>query len=519
VAQESAHAIPDVPVSLLTRPIGRVAGIGSAHDPVATKSADAQAFYDQGNAYLHDYIWVDAARSFNEALRLDPALAMAHVGLSFAYTELNKPQLAREALAAAERLAATANDHDRVRIHLRALQMTAESAANSRTALAAYRTALDEALTQFPNDGELWMLRGHAESSDPANRGQGSGASSVRFYEKALSLGATTSEHYLAHAFENSGDEAQALAHAAAFARNAPAVPHALHMHGHELRRAGQIEEAIRTFEAADRINRESLAREAFPPEYDWHYEHNLDLLGSSYWYVGRVGRASEVLKEAFALPSLLLVQMYNKRTWPEFLIARGRYDEAAAAGTQLTTHPVGVVRALGHIVIGRARLAAGQLAVAASESNLALAELRAAPGGQEIVAPTMALLQGEFLLKSGQQARGQEVLRTLVQQISALPGPDNWVQTLFVLDAIARTAREANDWEYARWAASEMIAHDSKYAGGHFALALVAEHDKNLAEARRHAAEAERLWSLADADLPERARLRALGGVSALAR
>ena len=48
--------------------------------------------------------------------------------------------------------------------------------------------ALDAALVQFPQDEELWLQRGQAESPDPAERGQGSGAASIRFYEKALAL-------------------------------------------------------------------------------------------------------------------------------------------------------------------------------------------------------------------------------------------------------------------------------------------------------------------------------------------
>ena len=55
---------------------------GRLHQEVSTRSAEAQAFYDQGIAYLHSYVWVDAARSFHEALRRDPELAMTHLGLS-----------------------------------------------------------------------------------------------------------------------------------------------------------------------------------------------------------------------------------------------------------------------------------------------------------------------------------------------------------------------------------------------------------------------------------------------------
>jgi len=58
----------------------------------------AQAFFDQGLAYLHSYVWLDAARSFNEALRADPNLAMAQLGLSYALGELGLRDLARTAV-------------------------------------------------------------------------------------------------------------------------------------------------------------------------------------------------------------------------------------------------------------------------------------------------------------------------------------------------------------------------------------------------------------------------------------
>src|SRR5262249_14126501 len=143
-----------------------------------------------GLAYLHSYVWLEAARSFNQALRLDPKLVIAHAQLSIAYTELNESAAARAALALAETLTPETSQHDQRHSELRALQMDAELSQPPRNAakLDAYRAALDRALAEFPKDQELWLLRGLAESPDPAERGQGSGAGSVHFYEKALAL-------------------------------------------------------------------------------------------------------------------------------------------------------------------------------------------------------------------------------------------------------------------------------------------------------------------------------------------
>src|SRR6266487_69590 len=124
------------------RPVPLRTGIGSAHDAVATKSKDAQAFSDQGLAYLHSYVWLEAARSFNQALRIDPNLAVAQAGVSLAYTELNAPRAATAALERARTLSRAANEHDRRHVEARTLQAAAEAAPRDAAKLAAYRAAL-----------------------------------------------------------------------------------------------------------------------------------------------------------------------------------------------------------------------------------------------------------------------------------------------------------------------------------------------------------------------------------------
>src|SRR5688500_17501375 len=144
--QHSPHSIPSVPQQLLERSVPLRTGIGVAHDDVGTKSREAQAFYDQGLAYLHSFVWIEAARSFHEALRHDANLALAHVGLSYCYVELSKPASAKEAIATAQALAAQADDHVRRHVEARALQMAAEDAPRDPSKLAAYRKSLETAI-------------------------------------------------------------------------------------------------------------------------------------------------------------------------------------------------------------------------------------------------------------------------------------------------------------------------------------------------------------------------------------
>lgn len=510
----SAHQVPSVPPELLERPLPLRAGIGLAHDAVSTSSQEAQAFYDQGLAYLHSYVWIEAARSFNQALRLDGRLAMAEVGLSIAYEELNAPGPARQALERARALATAVSAHDRLHIEVRAAQMEAELARGDSAKLAAYRSLLDQALAQYPADPEFWLLRGLAESPDPAERGQGSTAASVRFYERALALEPEhfAVHHYLAHAYENTGPKEDALTHAAVYAKLAPAVPHAHHMYGHELRRLGRIEEAIAEFQAADALESSYFETEKIPVEYDWHYPHNLDLLATSYQYLGQMKKAEELLKASFAIPSALVVQQFNKREWPVFLIARGRADEALAAAGVLADHPSPLVSATGHVEAGVALLAKGRFQASATEANAALAALRSATDGGALVATSLRALQGEFFLRTGQKEKGRALLEEVARNARAAPGPDAWTQALFALEAIARAAREVGDWEFAAWAAKQMLEHDPKYAGTHYALALVSEHRGDARAARAQFALAQEYWSRADPDLPELRDIRSRG-------
>ena len=509
-AQHASHRLAPIPLEMIEREVTIRSGIGHASHAVATKSEEAQALYDQGLSYLHSYVWIEAARSFKAALVVDPKLALAHVGLSVALVELNRPVDARKALDTARALAAALPDHDRRHVDARVLQMQAEDAPADATRLIAYRKALDAAIAAHPGDVEFVLARGMAETPDPAERGQGSTVASAAYYERALERapGYFAAHHYLAHAHENAGHPVRALQSSAAYAKAAPQVPHARHMHGHNLRRSGRAHDAIAEFEAADRLHREYIKNERIPGQYDWHFEHNLGMLGTSLQYAGQMKRAEAVLKEAFALPTGLLIQGYNKREWPMFLRSRGRYQEAEAAARVLIANANPVIQATGHIEAGLAYLAVNNWDAGGNASNLALKLLRSAPGGG-VAANALLTLHGEFYLRTAAREKGRATLEQVATRVRSAPGPDLWAQALFTLESLALTARRVGDWELAGRLAQQMIEHDPHYAGSHYAAGLAAEHVGDVATARSEFAMALKYWAKADPDLPELAELK----------
>jgi tetratricopeptide (TPR) repeat protein len=381
------------------------------HDAVQTTSAEAQRFYDQGLAYVPPTSGSRPPGRFPGASRRSRT-AVAHAGLNLATSRLNKPEEAGAALSAArrlaERLAGDRARHDRRHVEVRALQAAAEAAPGDGTTLAAYRTALGQAVEDFPRDVEFLLLRGLATSFDPFERGQGTGPDAVPFFERARKQapGHHGVRHYLTHALENAGRIPEALAEAREYARLAPDIPHAHHMLGHSLRRAGQIADAILEFEAADRLQRAYFSRENVPASYDWHHHHNLDLLAQSYQYVGRMAKAESLFRASFDLPSNLVTQLFNKREWPAFLRARGRYAEALAAARVLVSHSHPLVQATGQIEAGFAHAALGQLGEATTSYTAALRLLRGSPEGAPMAADALLALQGELLLRTAARTR-----------------------------------------------------------------------------------------------------------------
>src|SRR5687767_7683322 len=80
-AQEDPHAYCVgagwVPPGILDRPLPLRANTGNSADEVTTSSDEARRYYLQGLNYLHGYSWIEGARSFRQAIRLDPEFAMA----------------------------------------------------------------------------------------------------------------------------------------------------------------------------------------------------------------------------------------------------------------------------------------------------------------------------------------------------------------------------------------------------------------------------------------------------------
>jgi tetratricopeptide (TPR) repeat protein len=518
VSQEDPHAAcaapPSyVPEEILQRPVALRTGIGNSHETVTTAFPQAQAFYDQGLNYLESYVWIEAARSFHQALRSDPKLAMAYVGLSRVASGLDNPAAAKQYFEKAKALGSRASERERRRIAIREKQLEAMDRLEDASEFLAYKKAIDDALGADLEDVQLWLLRGHAEESNASGRGQRGTAGSVVFYERVLQLvpNQSSAHHYLVHSYENIGRIDKALEHGEVYARLAPSIPHAAHMWGHDLRRVGRVDDAITQFLKASSLEREYYAAESLDPSLDWHHGHNLDLLATCYEHKGQMKLTEKTMREAAKLGTLDAYRAFNARELPNFLIHRGRYQEALEAARAMTRTPFPQSRAVGHALAGQALIGLGRVPHAREELEAASKELQAIPlvtagiiPRRSAVQPWVEALEGEILLRTGQGDKARAQLKSVQQAMRAIPGPDAWSQTLFRLESMARSGREVGDWDLAEFTAKQMLDHDAAYGGSHLAMALVLQHQGDTAGAAREFEAASKGWRDADPDLAE---------------
>src|SRR5262249_5716303 len=159
--------------------------------------------------------------------------------------------------------------------------------------------------------------------------------------------------------------------------------------------------------------------------------------------------------------------------------------------------------------LVGRALLAMNRREEAKGQLELAEREMKLISTEPDRFLAYTESLRAELLLREQKWAEGAALMKQIEERIRSTPSPDARSQALFQLESIARIARETSDWELAEFTAREMIQLEPSYAGGYYALALVAEHRGQAAIARQEFARAEKLWNKADPDLPELGRVR----------
>jgi tetratricopeptide (TPR) repeat protein len=446
--------------AVMERPVALTAASGRLHQKVSTSSKEAQAYYDQGFAYLASYVWIEAARSFSEALRRDPQLAMAHLGLAKAYAGAEALAEVQVHLQKAQELAETrkVTPKEAKWIALAVQQAEALNApAEERVAKHnAYKQAVDELIILDPSDPHAWVLRGNAEEPGVWGRGQAGGVGSIAFYEAALQRDPDhfAAHHFLVHSYERIGHHAIAAEHGHKYAAAVKQVPHASHMYAHVLPRVGKWQEALKQLTLADHLEREYYKAEKISAGQDWHHGHNLHLLGTVQLRLGNEAETERLFQEAFHLQDYGRRSGYYSSPWIEYLLARGRYEEALSAAQEVEKRPSAAARLIGAALQGEALVALGRIeeaqqahARAKTAAEAYVQDARNTPYesfSSRFTEPLLKTLEGEIALHGNNPAAGEEMLVKVADGFAASPLLDAWAVGLLHLQRVTEYARQA---------------------------------------------------------------------------
>ena len=257
----------------------KMAGIGATHFPITTKVPEVQEWFDQGNTLLHSFWFEEAERSFRWCLKLDPDCAMAYWGLArcgmnwFAsFGPGDNPELERyrDFLKEAVRRKGAVSARERMYIEawVAGFDPEVEKPGEEMT------RRLQAIVLKYPDDLEAKAL--HAMFSIGA--GNALGTEMVLRQVFAEMPDHPGAHHYRIHNWDGVATE-QGLPSCARYGPAAPGIGHSNHMPGHNYTKLGMWHEAAISMDSATRVELAYMNERLALPFETWNFAHNRDYL------------------------------------------------------------------------------------------------------------------------------------------------------------------------------------------------------------------------------------------------
>jgi len=315
----NALCAPPVDKASPTLPARLMPGMGDVHFPITTKSPEAQKFFNQGVAQMHSFWAREAERSFLQAAALDPEAPMPWWGVAMVAVGDFRPQFqieagnevgpplsntnprVKNAVAYMEKLAALPGRANEVeKLYIAAI--AARRNTGSKTPTADYLQALRTLIQKHPTEVEarlyfaLQAMRGFLLPGKTPREGTMEAVEMLRQLRRDAPQHPGV-HHFIIHAWEGSTFAQDAEESARLYAKQAPGIPHALHMPGHIFSQTGKWSEAASYFQLCKTKEVEFMNADQLYGS--GHHGHNVHYLANSYSFHGEVDRA---LAEAQAL-------------------------------------------------------------------------------------------------------------------------------------------------------------------------------------------------------------------------
>lgn len=308
-------------------PATLMAGLGHLHHPIATKSAEAQQFFDQGLTLVFGFNHDEAIRAFRRAAELDPASPMPHWGIALALgpninldVDPEREKAAFDEAQRAQALAAKAPARERAYVDAIARRYSNDPKADLKALAVHYKDAMRDLTNRYPKELDAQAL--YAESLmdlHPWQLWAKDGTPTEGTQEIVAVLEAVLrkdpqhigANHYYIHAVEASTAPDRALKSAQRLETLVPAAGHLVHMPAHIYMRTGDYQGAVSSNARAAQVDREYIAATKAGGVYPaMYYNHNLDFLVSAAMMSGQFTEAIKTADDLVANTMPALAQM-----------------------------------------------------------------------------------------------------------------------------------------------------------------------------------------------------------------
>ena len=236
--------------------------LGEISYAITSANADAQAWFNQGLAYMYNFNHGEAIKSFQKAQEADPDCAMCYWAEAFAHgPNINAPMFpeavapAWAALQKANAVKAGASAKEQALIDALNYRYEESPPADRAKLDNAFADAMDAVALQFPDDDFIQALAAEANMDsqpwdyweDGGRKPKGRTARTVSLLEGVLARNPqhTASIHLYIHITEASQDPYRAADHADRLAELTPGLGHLIHMPSHTYYRIGRFKQSL----------------------------------------------------------------------------------------------------------------------------------------------------------------------------------------------------------------------------------------------------------------------------------
>ncbi len=508
-------------------------GMGDQHHVITTKSAQAQRYFDQGLTLAYGFNHAEAARSFRQAIKLDPNCAMCNWGLAYvlgpninAKMEDDAVSESYTAMQQALKLAKNASKSEQAYINALAKRYVDRPLEDRSSLDLAYAEAMEQVTQQYPDDMDAATIYAEAlmdtmpwdywtEDKKPKPRAQ----KVLDTLESTLQQEPNHpgANHLYIHAVEAVRPQ-QGIAAAERLGSLVPGSGHLVHMPSHIYIRVGRYHDAAIANQKAIAVDNDYItqchAQGVYPLAYMPHNHHFL-------WFAATIeGNSKLATKAGKNIAAMVDPQMMRQPGWgtlqhfsivPLYTMIRfGQWEEILT--TPQPDADLKYPRGIWHYARGLAYTAQGKIAEAqqelealdllAHDPELEKVSIWDINTTQNLLKVATEVLTGEIAVKEGKYPRAIAHLRQAVTLEDALnyDEPADW--SIPTRQYLGETLLQARRYDAAEQAYREDLAIYPDNGWSLFGLIQSLQAQGKHSEAENIQQQFKSAWQYADVQL-----------------